>query len=327
MPIPIDYLGADMHQRLFSLGYQTVDQLAAAAPHAAAAIKNYLGRPVEHVVQELPGGPELMAKVRNTATAGYRFVLGVPLDRVPRSLRAYSLPAGAPAPIPRIDLTPGMPPVRNQGTRLTCSAHAVLAAFEHLRLNSGIDPDMSEQLLYFECKLRDNYPGDGTWVGVAVSCLQQDGVCPESDWPYVKEPVLSNPGQGPPPVSATGSAPGYRVESFRMLAPTAVRDIKSEIQRRRCVAFSVPAFDSWVWNSEVIRTGDIVLPFPGEISSGAHAMCIVGYDDQGSPETGRFLVRNSWDTVWGTESSLGPGYGTIPYSYIDKYCAEAYSLE
>jgi len=58
-------------------------------------------------------------------------------------------------------------------------------------------------------------------------------------------------------------------------------------------------------------------------------MCLVGYTDMpGRPEIGggRFILRNSWGTLWAAQSSFGAGYGTIPYSYIARLCMEAYSI-
>jgi C1A family cysteine protease len=97
------------------------------------------------------------------------------------------------------------------------------------------------------------------------------------------------------------------------------------------VAFSIPVYHSWTLNPEVQKTGDIVLPIPNEDDHNeGHAMCLVGYEDlPGDTDTGggRFLVRNSWESYWATESKLGIGYGTIPYSYIAKFGSEAYSID
>lgn len=82
---------------------------------------------------------------------------------------------------------------------------------------------------------------------------------------------------------------------------------------------------------EVTRTGEILNPIPGEQEVGGHAMCFVGYEDiPGEPDLGggKFYLRNSWDSYWATHPVLAtPGYGTIPYSYIARFGAEAYSID
>jgi C1A family cysteine protease len=96
----------------------------------------------------------------------------------------------------------------------------------------------------------------------------------------------------------------------------------------RCVAFSIPVFNSWYnHNPTVESTGDITNPLPGEGVVGGHAMAMIGYQDSPDPGLGggRFLIRNSWPN-WGTTSAHGVGYGTIPYSYIDRFGREAYAL-
>jgi len=95
------------------------------------------------------------------------------------------------------------------------------------------------------------------------------------------------------------------------------------------IAISVPVYNSW-YHSVVVRdTGDITMPIPGEYASGGHAMCVVGCLDQPDrPEIGggRFILRNSWGTIWGGSGVWGPGYGSIPYGYIARYGLEAYTL-
>jgi C1A family cysteine protease len=113
------------------------------------------------------------------------------------------------------------------------------------------------------------------------------------------------------------------------LPATSVESIKAELASGRCVAFAIPVFNSWFQNLEVRRTGDIVMPVPGEVRSPlGHAMCIVGYQDLADePEIGgRFILRNSWNEQWAIRSPYEPGYGTIPYTYIARFCVEAYVL-
>jgi C1A family cysteine protease len=108
-----------------------------------------------------------------------------------------------------------------------------------------------------------------------------------------------------------------------------VPDYKTALNNAKCIAFSIPVFDSWYLPALPRKTGAITLPIPGEIARGGHAMCIVGYTDDPSeeyPGGGFFIVRNSWDTTWGSACPFGPGYGTIPYLYIAKYGMEAWIM-
>ena len=189
---------------------------------------------------------------------------------------------------------------------------------------------MSEQFLYWNCKKNDGIPTQsGTWLGVAMPLLQRDGCCEEATWPYVGHDLVGNEGQGPPPAGAQLAALPFRPRQIRQLAPTSVADIRAELGLNRVVGFSVPVFNSWFRSTYVAYSGDITMPIPGEVRAGGHAMAIVGgMDDPNRPEIGggRFVLRNSWGTAWGINSPFGAGYGTIPYAYIARFGAEAYSL-
>lgn len=310
-------------QALTRLGYRTVEEVAGASAAAADAMMAYLGEDVAAALPQLP---------YTGITAEHDFPLGVALDQIPQPTIAYAMPPPAAAPLPAsANLVAQMPAIRDQAHRGTCVAHAALAAVENLRTAQSVFLDMSEQFLYWDCKQNDGIPAiSGTYIGVAMPLLVNDGCCGESAWPYVGTPIPGNESQDPPPAGAKAQALSHRIARFNQLSPTSVLDIKVELVRGRCVAFSIPVFNSWYQNAAVRASGDIVLPFPGEAFNGGHAMCICGYQDDPAEEPiggGRFILRNSWDSAWGTASPHGVGFGTIPYAYIARFGREAYSIE
>ena len=322
----------DHVQRLKSLGYRTTDQVAGAAQAAGDLLANYLKmdrNALDAMMSSIPRRPQPKGI---QAPEPRKRALGVRLDRVPRPRRALMMSALAAAPLPPlVNMIAEMQPVRDQGHRGTCVAHAATAAAEHYWRSQGQILDLSRQFLYWDCKEHDGHPAEeGTWIGVAMPLLQSDGCCLEATWPYVPTQGASE-GQGPPPGGAMAEAARYKISSFRQLAPTSLLDIKGELARGRCVAFSIPVYNSWYQNDEVTRTGEILNPIPGEQDVGGHAMCFVGYEDiPGEPDLGggKFYLRNSWDSYWATHPVLAtPGYGTIPYSYIARFGTEAYSID
>ena len=222
------------------------------------------------------------------------------------------------------------PPIRNQQNRGTCVAHAALASYEHNLSLVGALQDLSEQFLYWNCKKHDGIQTQpGTWLGVAMPLLQRDGCCDEARWPYFGNDVQGNEGQGPPPPGAQLAALSFRPRQINRIAPASVADYRAELAMGRVVAFSVPVFNSWLGSKSVAYTGEITMPIPGEVRVGGHAMTVVGcLDFPNRPEigSGRFILRNSWGTTWGISSPHGAGYGTIPYAYIARFGAEAYSV-
>jgi hypothetical protein len=322
---------APYHRHLKALGYSRLSHFLAAARAAGPELSAYLGTDAAGLAANLeatlaPG----TAFAAATAAEPRRFPLGVALERVPRANFAFSFALAPAGPEPQqVSLLAQMPAVKDQGTRGTCVAHAALAIVENYDTGQGSYQDFSEQFLYWDCKQNDGHPNEeGTWLGVALPALVRDGCCLATTWPYVMNPIAGNESQDPPPAGSQTEALGYKVASSNQLAPTSVQAIKSELQRGRCVAFSIPVFNSWYLNQEVTRTGDIVLPIPNEANVGGHAMAIFGYENLNDADLGggRFLIRNSWDSAWATEAA-NPGCGTIPYAYIASYGMEAYSVD
>ncbi|MBI4596557.1 MAG: hypothetical protein HY730_09330 [Candidatus Tectomicrobia bacterium] len=119
----------------------------------------------------------------------------------------------------------------------------------------------------------------------------------------------------------------YYIELNGNLVPI----IKEKLSNDQAVvlSFPVPVFDSWYHDGYVESTGEINLPIAFELADpkyhlGNHAVCLVGYEDQGQT----FSFKNSWGTGWGANNSNSPGYGQLPYNYlgIGNYYFEVYSL-
>lgn len=327
---------AAYEEALTALGYggkDGLEEIIGTAQVAAPELAAYLGVTVDKLSADMNSASVnasqlSMSEAETIATAVYS--LGYAIDEATLPVAAPGFSSPLTAPPPAVNLIPQLPPVRHQGLRGTCVAHAALAAYEHKLFMTGAAQDMSEQFLYWNCKRSDGIPHtEGTWLAIALPLLQRDGVCSELSWPYVSVAIIGNEGQGPAMQGSQLAALAFRIPGFKQLSPTYVPDLKAELAAARCVAFSIPVFNSWLRNSWVAKAGDIPMPIPNEIRAGGHAMCLVGYVDlPGQPELGggRFIVRNSWGNTWGIKSPYGSGYGTIPYAYLAKLGSEAYSL-
>jgi len=272
---------------------------------------------------------ELLARAQ--AAAPYfndRFVREFPglgaLDE-PEGLDPSEAP-GIRAVLPtQVNLIARMPSVRNQQGRGTCVAHACAAAREYLLGQESTAGDLSEQFLYWACKQRDGFPGEGTFIKTAMAVLEDDGVCTEAVWPYNPTKIADNEGQGPPPANAKEMAAGYRIAKGEPVEPRWVDELKKALANGKPVAFAVPVYSYWL--TEPVHTnGDIRIPLPSDKALGGHAMCMVGYqDDADVPGGGYFLVRNSWGTSWAKGSAAGAGYCRLPYAYMAQFGRSAYT--
>jgi hypothetical protein len=215
-----------------------------------------------------------------------------------------------------------MSPIRNQGARGTCVAHAMTAVHEFYDSQAGKPNDYSEQFLYQETKQIDGAPSAcGTWQVKAAQVLGTLGQCREGIWSY--NPNLPCNNNGVEPSNARADAALHKQATI-ILNPKDVNAIKSALAGGSVVGFSIPVWNSWYASAETRRSGRITMRIGSEASVGGHAMCLIGYqDDAASPGGGFFILRNSWDTTWGYQCPYGAGNGTIPYQYLLKENWEA----
>ncbi len=238
------------------------------------------------------------------------------------------IPRETPAP-PALSYSDELPPVRNQGARGACVAHAAAAVRDFMevqrlkRSGGDFDPkqvNFSEQFIYWWCKEHDGLPNvGGTYPYLGMKCLVEAGAPREQTWPYNPRPTPDNEGQGPPPKGAVEEARRYRLRRVIHLRPDDIDSMKAALLQGRSVMITIPMYNSWYRSRAARQYGKLNLPLPGEKSIGAHAMALVGYvDDEQAPGGGYFILRNAWKP-WALKNPLGPGLATAPYEFLKKY--------
>ena len=320
----IDGFPSEAVQALAGLWINTAEELAAAAarPGGVEGLAEYLHLPADEMVRLIDQAqavlpPGVSFGVEDEPTFG----LGA-LDE-PRDGEDQDPPRMSFAPLPsRVDLHDTMPPIRNQGQRGTCVSFATTAVREYLLCTTPqANTDLSEQFLYWNCKKHDLYPGEGTYINVAMDRLLNDGECTETDWPYNPVVVNGNEGQDPPPPTALTAAGPFKISETRQIPARSVAALRQALADGSPVAFATTVYNYWFGAT----TGDIRLPLPNDPVAGGHAMCMVGYEDDPSvPGGGYFIIRNSWGTTWAAQSSIAPGYARMPYAYMEKYGTAAH---
>jgi C1A family cysteine protease len=321
--LPKGQFTTESYEKLAALGYSTLEAVIATAFVRPRELSRFLGFDATSELEKLFPQlfHELSARMKSKSTR--EFPLGVILDKIPPTppeLEKDHLPDELARNLPpSASLIPQLPIVRDQEQRGTCVAFSALSSYER------VGNDFSEQFVYAICKQRDGIPNQpGTWLRIAYPVVRDVGVCTETTWPYVGDSIAGNEGQNPPPASAVSECSAYK-RSFTQVDPKDISRFKAAIAEGQVISFSIPVFDSWYRNISVQETGDIIMPLPGEPVQGGHAMALVGYaDDLAYPGGGRFELRNSWGEGWAWNSSLGSGYGTIPYQYIAGFGKEAF---
>ena len=226
----------------------------------------------------------------------------------------YAAPVSLLAALPtRMDLRKQGPPVYDQGVLGSCTANAIAAAhqFEQIRqLGEGTGSVSAVRhsfvpsrlfIYYNERAIENTVDQDaGAMLRDGIKTVVRQGVCPESDWPYVIAKFTRKP-----PAPCYSEALNHQVLSYRRLT-------QSVTQMKGCLASGYPfVFGFSVYESfespVVAKTGVVPMPASDERILGGHAVTAVGYDDA----TRQFIVRNSWGAKWGRNGTC-----FMPYAYL-----------
>ena len=177
----------------------------------------------------------------------------------------------------RVDYRPRLGPVRDQGARPTCLAHASSAAHEHAR---GSPTPLSPEYLHYFSSGNDSTHAGADFPNVARALLDP-GQPSETDCPYqLVEPQLA----WTPPLDLTL----YRRNS------TSAERTPDEIEAL-LDAGHVPVLGISTTDAFYAPASPWILSPTGPIR-GLHAVVAVGI---GTTHTRRrFLIRNSWGTEW-----------------------------
>lgn len=213
----------------------------------------------------------------------------------------------APAPGPRADLRRLLPPVRDQGQRGTCVAFAVTAAHEAERAGShGAVEDLSEEALFWGCKVVDGNWSSGTRFASAATALSTTGQPLASTWPYDADRAVGV-AYAPP----TLPDESWFTANLRALAVD-LDAIRAELYGGRPVILGIVVLDRFFFPG---ADGRIDAPDVSAKARGRHAVLAAGYD------AGAVLVRNSWSSDWGLD-----GYGWLSNDYVKAHVREVWAI-
>ena len=183
----------------------------------------------------------------------------------------------------KYDMSPEMPPIRNQGSQGACSAFAASAIKEHHEAKDiNFSDHMAPQFIY---NLRSNYPRYGMYGRDTMKILQIHGVPPEESYKYLesKEHYISD--------DIKVEASNFKIGSYATI--NTINGLKESLIRSgpAWIAFPVYNVSGQMWK----KGGN-------EKLQGYHAMCVCCYDEKG------FKIRNSWGDRWNSN-----GYTTFYY--------------
>jgi C1A family cysteine protease len=214
-------------------------------------------------------------------------------------------------------------PVKDQGTRGTCVAHAcmgLLEAFQH------IEDDLSEQYTHYKFNVFSGRPHNTDsglkTTDAAPYLARSDGrISLEREWPYIPNQSTINTmiaaGTYAPPQAAVNNQ-RYGIGAYKIIEDKGLtgesikntRYLEALLYQGYNIVFG--CYASWddKDNNGVL---DPLLNSNGSpVSNAGHAMVIVGYNRTSQ----YFVVKNSWAATWGHS-----GYGYFSYDFM-RACAK-----
>lgn len=209
----------------------------------------------------------------------------------------------------RIDLSASFPTPGDQGNQGSCVGWAVAYALKSYQEKverkwpgTGPTQTFSPAFLYNQIKLE----GGGAHISDALDFLIRSGVVTLKDFPY-------DPGDDSRMPSSTMLSAGraYSIAAWRRVDLAQMSDTKSHLASGFPVVIGMKVSASFSRH----RGNETYTYDPEEEDDGAHAMCVIAYDE----ERRAVKLINSWGDSWGDQ-----GYVWISYDTYLAKVREAY---
>lgn len=244
---------------------------------------------------------------------------------------------GQPAEIqPEMDLRPKIFQfelgVKSQGISPSCAVFAIVSAleFQNAELTGSVEKFSEEYLIWAVNKSVQR---------LAAAAAEDEGTGKEQrDLGFsLAEVVSALRAYGIPLQATMPNAFGRKIESIEEPPAAIVREAQD---RKRVFAHQVPGRDRVTLINNIVHSLNSGIPIAvgmawptGHVYNGylsnqtptdrGHAVTLVGYKSAtGRIEDAYFIFKNSWGPRWGQG-----GYGTVTYTYLQKYLNDAVLLE
>lgn len=248
-----------------------------------------------------------------------------------RDRRFDHLKAALPSLPTFVDMRAQMPAVYDQGDEGSCTANMGAGLFQWASIKYGLPNFIpSRQFIYYnERVLEGDVTSDGgAQCRDALIVLNKQGVCPETEWPYIPANLATQPTPECYAAALKNLATAY------LAVDPNTHAVKSALAQGYPVGFGFTVYDSFEDDS-VAKTGIMPMPATDENVLGGHAVIRVGYYDNAMlpvtldngavlgphPSGGYYIVRNSWGTSWGDG-----GYFYAPYG-MDAFSSDFWILQ
>lgn len=204
-----------------------------------------------------------------------------------------------------IDLRSKLKVAVNQGSTQACTGFAVGAMCEYL-LASEYEKGwrkISPLFNWYWGRVKHGYPtqNKGVWLRYSLDELFDKGFVYEQTMPF-KSPYLREPTGFEMQLANMVKTLYFTKKRFGyyLLQAGNTEMVRDAIKNKNPIVFGMWLNNSFYGNRDGVITESVK-------NGSAHAMLIVGYDD----EKQCYIVRNSWGRSWGDK-----GYCYVPYDYL-----------
>ena len=244
-----------------------------------------------------------MAEIEERAMNGY-----IPSPEDDRDYTIDMVMAADNEELPASYRTEGNVPVLNQGINSDCVAHAIAVAIAYgeCKLNSNKFNNYSRGFIYGNRRPTD-IQTEGMIIRQALKQVNHDGDCLYTVFPYQGKYKVMKETIAEKAEEYMKAAEPYKILNYFRLYNE--REIKKAIMNNGAVILGMTTYDSFGTY--------IKLPDEKAKKRGGHAMCCVGWNEQG------WIIQNSWGKLWGDK-----GYCYLPYDYpVDEWWGISVSKE
>lgn len=214
---------------------------------------------------------------------------------------------------PRIDLTPNLPPIGNQGQEGSCVAWS--AAYYYASYQAGLEQhwDLKDAAHQFSPAFVYNQinggQDGGSYPSDAFNLMQTKGVASLATMPYRAGDYKTQPS-----ANQRQDALPYTVSSWAYFKSGDVAGMKAHLAGGDLVSLSVPVYENFMWPKDPCNTP---IGAPAGRMLGGHQITLVGYDDTKQA----FRFANSWGTGWGCS-----GFAWLSYDFVAKSAWNGYDM-
>lgn len=216
-----------------------------------------------------------------------------------------------------VDLRSICPPIYDQGQLGSCTGNAIAGTFEIAKIKQGIPYWVPSRLfIYYNERVMEHTVNtdSGAVIKDGIQTLVHQGVCPETEWPYIESKFKTKP-----KAKCYTDALKNEVKSYSLLPQTSAQ-LQGILTAGYPYVFGFTAYTSFMSNA-VAANGMMPMPQPGDRVEGGHAVVCVGYIQINGANY--YIIRNSWGTGWGVK-----GYFFMPEAYmLSKLCSDFWDIK